>query len=239
MKAKDAILNFSKGLFNTLNSSMQVYEGMSNSSKGTGREECLKALLEACLPNKYSVIAGDIIDTQGNNSGQIDGIAIYSSAPLLKVPMSDVSLVPAESSGAVFELKSSLDSQWSQVVEKYKKIEPISWKPINTFFVKPKDSPKKETLSFHVISFNGYKKSETLKEKLDELIALSKKERTISIMTLNPPSIVLATEEMKTHIGPGTPEGAIGQWLSYVASDLDSYFNPKPNMAKYFNMAFE
>jgi len=29
MNSKDAILNFSKGLFSTLNSSMQVYGGMS------------------------------------------------------------------------------------------------------------------------------------------------------------------------------------------------------------------
>jgi hypothetical protein len=237
MNSRNALNSFLKGLYTSLNASMQTFEEMSASSKGAGREDSVKAILKACLPSKYSIISGDIIDTKEKSTGQIDGIAVYSSALILKAPVSEVCLVPAESAGAVFEVKSSLSSQWGEVLEKFRKVEPILWKPVNMLFTRSEGGPRRETMSFHVIAHKGYKDVKTLKSKLEELIGNSQHFRVMSILTLDPPAIVLVREEkeMGIHIGPSSPEGVIGQWLSYVVGDMNSYFNPKPNIGKYFD----
>ncbi len=239
MNAKDALKSFSKGLFVSLQSSLEAFENMSSSSKGTGREDIVKQTLGACLPSKYSILSGDIIDTKGHSTGQIDGITVFSSATILRSPISDISLVPAESAGAVLEVKSDLSNQWSEVVQKYDKVKPIFWLPINMLSTRPKDSAKRETMSFHVVALKGYKKIETLKRKLEELIQSAPGKRVLSIMTIDPPAIVIAKEDMAVHIGPNSPEGVMGQWLSYVVGDIDSFFNPKPDIGKYFRLALE
>ena len=106
-------------------------------------------------------------------------------------------------------------------------------------FTKSKDSPKRETMSFHVVALNGYKKIETLKQKLEDLIKHSTGNRVVSIMTIKPPSIVIAKENMEVHGGSNSAEGVMGQWLSYVVGDVDSFYNPKPNIGKYFQMALD
>ena len=239
MDAKTALISFSKGLFISLKNSLEAFENMSSASKGTGREDIVKATPGACLPSKYSIVSGDIIDTKGHNTGQIDGITVFSSDTVLRSPVSNVSLVPAESAGAVLEFKSDIKKQWSEVVQKYEKVKPIFWLPINMLATRPKDSPKRETMSFHVVAFKGYKKVETLKNKLNELIQSSPGKRVLSIMTIDPPAIVIAKEDMDVHIGPNSPEGVMGQWLSYVVGDIDSFFNPKPDIGKYFSLALD
>src|SRR5438128_4272678 len=84
-------------------------------SRGTEREAFLLAFLSQLLPQVYRVGTGEITDIQGSRSGQLDIVIEMPWAPSFGFPGSPVRLYPAEAVGAVMEVKSNLEDQWSDV----------------------------------------------------------------------------------------------------------------------------
>ena len=82
-----------------------------NPSIGTLRERLLREFLKPNLPKNIDVVSGEIIDSLGNRSGQIDCILVDTTLPLVHLGSSDHLLVLAEAVLGTIEIKSHLDKR--------------------------------------------------------------------------------------------------------------------------------
>lgn len=77
--------------------------------RGDVRENRLASFLQEQLPTRYSVVSGEVIDAEGNQSGQTD-ILIFDGANTRPLFTSgDVAMLPAEALLATVEVKSKLN----------------------------------------------------------------------------------------------------------------------------------
>lgn len=82
----------------------------SSKNKGDERELFLQGFLEDNLPAQLKIVKNvEIIDSKGNNSGEIDLAAIGIESPILTI--GDRKIIPIEGVYAAFEIKSILTSQ--------------------------------------------------------------------------------------------------------------------------------
>lgn len=83
-----------------------------NGSKGTIREDQVADFLREQLPGRYQVVRGELIDSEGNRSRQLDTIIIdrNSAAPFLRGRDTSEWILPVEAALAVIEVKSQLNS---------------------------------------------------------------------------------------------------------------------------------
>jgi hypothetical protein len=95
---------------------------------GFEREVFITAFLEKILPPSSRIGTGVIADATGAKTGQVD---IVIELPLsLSFPISEWSrLYLANSVGAVIEVKSDLNSQWHEVVEKMDDVRSVERHP--------------------------------------------------------------------------------------------------------------
>lgn len=93
-----------------------------NVTKGTLREIFLKEFLKPILPHDIGVVSGEIIDSYGNRSGQVDCILIDKTLPQLYLGSPDHLIVLAESVLATIEIKSNLtgDELSDSLISSYK-----------------------------------------------------------------------------------------------------------------------
>ena len=92
-------------------------------SIGTSHEGILRRFLQQYVPRRFAVGEGFIVDVQGNASSQCD-IIIWSEldhSPFYREE--DFVIVPAESTKAVIEVKTSLDKSTLQTA--FKQLKPI------------------------------------------------------------------------------------------------------------------
>lgn len=94
--------------------------------RGDVRENGLIRFLEDQLPNRYSVVSGEVIDAAGNQSGQTD-ILVFDGANTRPLFTSgDVAIIPAEAVLATVEVKSKLTkSETDKVVSGLVKLRAI------------------------------------------------------------------------------------------------------------------
>lgn len=213
-----ALTSMWTGLYDTMRAALVAYQNASSASKGEAREESFSNFLDAYLPNRFVVARGDVIDSYGHSSGQIDGVVVYSSASVLRLPLTKVGIVPAESAGAVFEIKSGLSGQWDEVERKFDMIAPlrrIPGKGSLAFAQFPL------SVSFHVVALNGFENPETLNEKLDGLVQRCPTPRRVSLLTLDPLRLVVADTNMKPNYQSKSTAAQIALWFSYIMSELD------------------
>jgi hypothetical protein len=91
---------------------------LSASSKGSERELLVTGLMQRVFPPHCRFGSGDIIDTYGNQSGQVD-VVLESNLSLSFPTSAGVSRIYlAEGVAAAIEVKSDIRSQWSQIVPK-------------------------------------------------------------------------------------------------------------------------
>ena len=95
---------------------------MSPASKGFERELFVSGLLSQVFPSHYRFASGDIVDRQGQSSGQVDIVLEYPSGFSFPVYPDGPRLFLAESVACVIEVKSNLSSQWEQVLQKVSKV---------------------------------------------------------------------------------------------------------------------
>lgn len=134
---------------------------------GTEREIFHQNLLTKILPNNYRVGSGTITDHKGNETGQIDLIIELPFSLSFPVSSGDNRLYLADTVGAAFEIKSDLNNQWNNSVNKIREIFEIS---------RTKTKDKNEVIMLHdvqipsfIIGFKGFKTIDAIEKKLSEI----------------------------------------------------------------------
>ncbi|MED5618126.1 DUF6602 domain-containing protein [Ideonella sp. BN130291] len=90
--------------------------GLPSAVAGAERETFLREFLEKIFPAHRRFSSGAITDAEGNISGQVDIAIEFGFSPSFPMPNASQRLLLAESVAAVVEVKSDLQSQWSEVV---------------------------------------------------------------------------------------------------------------------------
>jgi hypothetical protein len=116
---------FFNGAFDMLVAAFTASRELSASSKGVSREHAARELLRSLLPTVARVESGDIIDSFGNQSGQLDAVCVDHRSPTLRLGGSETGLILAEGALAVLEIKSSLSKQWDEVLRTYAAVAPM------------------------------------------------------------------------------------------------------------------
>jgi hypothetical protein len=126
---------------------------LSSATKGNERELLVGGLLEEVFPPSYRFGTGDIVDSSGTRTGQLDLVVEYPFAPSFPALGGGPRLYVAEGVAAVAEVKSDLAGQRDQVVETARKVRALVPKREEKFIMGavPKSIP------FFAIGFQGWK----------------------------------------------------------------------------------
>lgn len=182
-------------LFNVLDASYAGGVNLSSSTKGTERELFVNTILRNVLPPHYRFSSGDVIDTYGTQSGQVDLVLEQPRGYSFPMMGSGPRLFLAENVAAIIEVKSDLTKQWNEVLKTSKKVAAIERKYASENFselldkinkgqvvINIEDKDKLErSLQYHsksdentgrpriyffAVGFRGWAKEETLSSKL-------------------------------------------------------------------------
>jgi hypothetical protein len=133
---------------------------MSASSRGVERELSARDVLSTFISPSFRFDSGDIIDIDGNQTGQLDCVVEYPGS--ISFPMRErmPRLYLAEGVVCVVEVKSNLASQWGEVEKSHAKIAPL--KRNIGWVLKAGRVP--EYVPHFVVGYTGWAKVETMKE---------------------------------------------------------------------------
>lgn len=161
------------GIYKMLMSAYEASHQMSSASKGREREIFVNAFLSNIFPPAFRFGNGEIIDSNGQKSGQLDIVIEYPffpSIPTFSLP--EPRLYLADGVAAVIEVKSDLTNQWQEVNATATKLKEIKRSQKLTIFgnsitsEKPIPSLAYRNIPFFAVGYNGWKQKETLKNKL-------------------------------------------------------------------------
>lgn len=101
-----------------------------NAAKGSERETLIREFFAKVHPSPTRFGSGAIIDSSGVQSGQLDIVAEFPFFPSFPTPAAGDRMYLAESVSFVVEVKSNLESQWSQVESTTEKVRCLhrSWR---------------------------------------------------------------------------------------------------------------
>jgi len=105
-KKKPVLFDYFKKAANVLLAKYVRTEGQASANLGRNRESFCNEFLINVLPSKLSVKSGEILDSLGNKTGQLDVIILRDDAPALD--MGVVNTFLAEGVFCVIEVKSNL-----------------------------------------------------------------------------------------------------------------------------------
>ena len=143
-----------------------VYEsgaGMSAASCGREREQFIDLFLARLLPPGHRFGAGDIIDTRGSHSGQLDVVVEFSFLPSLPALGGSTRLYLAEGVAAVVEVKSDLAKQWGDVEATASALRPLE-RQFQVPGFTPYGPPPKQIPLF-AVGYTGWQTLGTVQEK--------------------------------------------------------------------------
>ena len=106
------------GLLLSLNATYTSTAASASASKGAGRANFIETFLKQVIPPNLRIsTSGEITDSNGNKTGELDIIIENGFFPSLPVSGSDSSrLYFSEGVAAVIEVKSNLKNQWKEVI---------------------------------------------------------------------------------------------------------------------------
>lgn len=203
--ASPEVVAFFEGASLLLSAAFKATERLSSASKGSTREGTVRQLFASILPRSLVMEHGDIVDSFGNRSGQLDGILIEARAPALRLSQLDPALVLAEGVVAVLEVKSDLGRQWQEVADKHQAVARLRPAVVHPATLDPslqrkksrnkKDPPSKlermaveqAFLPLFVLGFRGPKDPELLRRQVENLQAGS---NLVYVMVLDPPTLI-------------------------------------------------
>ena len=98
---------------------------MSSAFKGTEREIFVTNVLSQVFPPHFRFTSGDIVDSNGNQTGQVD--VVLEKPRGYSFPLANIGprLFLAENAAAVIEVKSNLSDQWDEVTSTAEKLSAI------------------------------------------------------------------------------------------------------------------
>jgi hypothetical protein len=143
-----------------------VYEsgaGMSAASCGREREQFIDLFLSRLLPPGYRFGSGDVIDTRGSRSGQLDVVVEFTFLPSLPAVGGSTRLYLAEGVAAVVEVKSDLAKQWNEVQATASALRTLE-RQFHVPGFTPYGPPPKQIPLF-AVGYTGWRQLDTVREK--------------------------------------------------------------------------
>ncbi len=210
-----------RGLINGLIYAHEAGGDLSSSTKGSEREAFINTILKSVIAPPFRVGSGDIIDTQGNHSGQLDIVIEHGggiSFPL--VAHETPRLYLAESVCAVVEVKSNLPSQWSEVKSTADKLSKVKRLNVRNNSKQSEYDP----LPLLAVGYKGWSSIETYKENI-------KDSGVAGILSIDPTIFVHSESFSGNH--SGKEEEAIYGFILCLESATSDRFVKKPPFAKY------
>jgi len=140
--------------------------GMSTASRGREREQFIDSFLSRVLPPGYRFGSGDVIDTFGSRSGQVDVVVEFTFLPSLPALVGSTRLYLAEGVAAIVEVKSNLAKQWEEV-----KATASALRPLERVFQVPGFTPygtPPKKIPLFAVGYTGWRQLETVREKASE-----------------------------------------------------------------------
>ena len=191
---------------------------LSSATIGIEREFFIDNILRMIIAPPFRLGTGDITDSSGSKSGQMDLVIEYGNS--ISFPMispESPRLYLAEGVCAVLEIKSNLSNQWSQITESHKKLANLKRKmdPIISL------GTISEKIPYIVVAFEGWKTEDTLKEKIVE-------SGIDGILVLD--SGLYQSKE--SYRGQGA--GALFAFLAHLQHSLGSVISATTNFESYF-----
>lgn len=183
-------------LFSALNTGYVGGSDLSSAAKGNEREQFVQTVLNNAFPPHYRFSSGDIVDSYGKKSGQVDIVLEQPRSYSFPLLSGGPRLYLAESVAAVIEVKSDLSNQWNEVIATANKLAEIKRKfsseslrelletmesgrvkfenDINPTKIKANIEREirrdknigSERIPFFVVGFKGWAKDETMCSKL-------------------------------------------------------------------------
>lgn len=210
-----------KGIIEGLKSVHDAGIDQSDSTKGSEREAFINTILKSVIAPPFRIGSGDVIDNEGNRSGQQDIVIEHGggiSFPLIAHETPRLYL--AESVCAVVEVKSSLEGQWDEVESTALKLHNVKREPVRK--KAPNNNP--DPIPLLVVGYRGWKRPQTYREKL-------RNKNIAAILSIDPP-IFEHNENFSSNHG-GKDEMAIFGFVLCLESATSDYFTQKPPYAKY------
>jgi len=144
----------------------QAGKSLSAASKGKEREAFIDSFLSEVLPSPFRFGSGDVTDENGNRSGQLDVVVEYPFMPSLPIPgLTGTRLYLAESVAAAVEVKSDVSSQWDEVLNVARQLEPITRKFGATMTMGRAPTAR---IPLFAVGYTGWKRAETLRNRLKD-----------------------------------------------------------------------
>ncbi|WP_352711976.1 DUF6602 domain-containing protein [Mesorhizobium opportunistum] len=148
-----------------LNGVHQSSIGLSTATIGQERAAFIDEFLAKVLPPIYRFGTGDVTDSDGAKSGQLDVVVEYPFAPSLPmVGSNQTRLYLAESVAAVIEVKSNLAGQWQAASDTANALATTTRKFGMTMSMGAPPSPK---IPLFVVGYKGWTSIQTLESHLE------------------------------------------------------------------------
>lgn len=137
----------------------------SNATKGREREELIDLFLSKVMPPPYRFGTGDITDSDGQRSGQVDVVVEYPFLPSLPMVGSSPRLYLAEGVASVIEVKSDIATQWAEVEKTASAVRTLTRKISAVMHVGDAPNPKIPILA---IGYKGWQSYQPLVDRIDK-----------------------------------------------------------------------
>lgn len=138
---------------------------LSSATKGGEREDFVNKFLAEIMPTPYRFGTGDITDTKGAKSGQVDLVVEYPFLPSLPMVGGGSRLYLAESVAAVVEVKSDLSAQWSEAQRTAKAVKALERLYGASISFGGTPTPK---IPVFAVGYTGWSTMQTLRSKIKE-----------------------------------------------------------------------
>jgi hypothetical protein len=188
------LLGFFNGAYDLVRGAFSASDQLSAESKGTFREQIIRETLANVLPPFVRLEPGDIIDSEGRQTGQLDNVAVEHRSPTLKLSPNGNGFILAEGALGVIELKSNLSKQWAEVKGLFKKVIPIA----PYLHVTSTGGHVDFLVPLFVVGAEGWATEETAVERLADLVGMEGNDPRRHIFVIN-----LARRAIVAHVKKG------------------------------------
>jgi hypothetical protein len=149
---------------------------MSSASKGNERELFVEVFLKNVLPPAFRFGTGDITDTHGRRSGQVDLVVEHNTVPSFPLVGTAIPrLYLAEGVAAAIEVKSDLSSQWNEALATASSVAALH-------------TTSGAPVPFFIVGYRGWKALETLERHA--CAAGDNGARLTGVLCLDPPYFI-------------------------------------------------
>lgn len=204
---------------------------MASATKGSERENFIREFLEKVFPPTYRFGTGDVIGARTtdlgvveyNNTGQLDIVVELPFYPSLSLPGSgNTRLYLAEGVATVIEVKSDVKSQWNEVLRTADRVATVRRDPEDVFMTM--GCADIEEIQFFVVGYNGWKRAETIENKIRGL-------PIAGVLVIDPGIYVGVVGDRDGYKARGA--AALWCFIAALVDAMSTIGSAKPQLANY------